>query len=179
MQLDREIQEKDAQLQNLREDEQALERIVSSLHKLLPDIPAETLNIKSFASLRGKLLWPCRGDLIQRFGALRSTGKYHSQGIMIATAQGEPVRAVFYGRIAFADWLRGYGLLLIVDHGDGYMSLYAHNQSLFKEVGDWVDTGEIIAQAGKSGGYQKIGVYFEIRHQGKPTDPLAWLVKPS
>lgn len=109
----------------------------------------------------------------------RSPGKYHSQRITVAAEQGEPVQAVFYGRVAFADWLRGYGLLLIVDHSDGYMTLYAHNQSLCKEVGDWVDTGEIIAQADKSGGYQKIGVYFEIRHQGKPTNPLPWLVKPS
>jgi septal ring factor EnvC (AmiA/AmiB activator) len=145
----------------------------------LLDIPADVLNIQPFQSLRGSLLWPCQGPILQHFGALRTGGKYQSQGIMIAAEQGDPVRAVFYGRVAFANWLRSYGLLLIVDHGDGYMTLYGHNQSLFREVGDWVNTGEIVAQAGNSGGHQQVGVYFELRYQGEPTNPLSWLMKPS
>jgi septal ring factor EnvC (AmiA/AmiB activator) len=178
-QLEGEIQKKDAQLQIMRESEQALEQIVTSISILLLDIPADVLNIQPFQSLRGSLLWPCQGPILQHFGALRTGGKYQSQGIMIAAEQGDPVRAVFYGRVAFANWLRSYGLLLIVDHGDGYMTLYGHNQSLFREVGDWVNTGEIVAQAGNSGGHQQVGVYFELRYQGEPTNPLSWLMKPS
>jgi septal ring factor EnvC (AmiA/AmiB activator) len=178
-QLEREIQKKDAQLQIMRESEQTLEQIVASISILLLDIPADAFNIQPFQSLRGNLLWPCQGPVLQHFGALRTGGKYQSQGIMIAAEQGDPVRAVFYGRVAFANWLRSYGLLLIVDHGDGYMTLYGHNQSLFREVGDWVNTGEIVAQAGNSGGHQQVGVYFELRYQGEPTNPLSWLMKPS
>jgi murein hydrolase activator len=179
VQQESKIQEQDARLRILREDARNLEQIVSSLHQLLLDIPAEALHTKPFRNLRGQLLWPCQGRIVQHFGSLHAPGEYRSQGIIITAEQGDPVRAVFHGRVAFADWLRGYGLLLILDHGDGYMTLYGHNQSLFKEVGDWVDTGEIIARAGNSGGHHQSGVYFELRQQGKPADPLSWLRKPS
>jgi septal ring factor EnvC (AmiA/AmiB activator) len=93
---------------------------------------------------------------------------------MISAPEGREVRAVHHGRVAFADWLRGFGLLLIVDHGDGYMTLYGHNQSLFKEAGDWVDVNEPIALVGSSGGRERAGVYFGIRFQGRPVDPAKW-----
>ena len=93
---------------------------------------------------------------------------------MINGTEGSDVRAVAHGRVAFADWLRGYGLLVIIDHGNGYMSLYGHNQTIYKETGEWVETGEPIASVGSSGGQQRAGLYFEIRHNGKPTDPLNW-----
>jgi murein hydrolase activator len=93
---------------------------------------------------------------------------------MIAAPEGREVRAIHHGRVAFADWLRGFGLLLIIDHGDGYMSLYGHNQSLFKETGEWVEPGEVIAQVGNSGGRARSGIYFGIRHNGAPENPIKW-----
>ena len=101
-------------------------------------------------------------------------GNLRWQGVLIAAKEGQPVRAVSYGRVAFADWLRGYGMLLIIAHGDGYMSLYGHNQTLYKEVGDWVEAGDVIASAGTSGGDNTSALYFEIRRNGKPTDPSKW-----
>jgi murein hydrolase activator len=94
--------------------------------------------------------------------------------VMIAAPEGREVRAIHHGRVAFADWLRGFGLLLIIDHGDGFMSLYGHNQSLFKETGEWVEPGEVVAQVGRSGGRTRSGVYFGIRHNGTPENPKKW-----
>ena len=93
---------------------------------------------------------------------------------MIAADEGGKVRAVAQGRVAFADWMRGFGLLLIIDHGDGYMSLYGHNQALYKEVGEWVDSGETVATLGASGGQTRAGLYFELRHKGRPVNPVLW-----
>ena len=96
------------------------------------------------------------------------------QGLTIPAAEGATVRAIHHGRVVYADWLRGSGLLLIVDHGDGYMSLYAHNQSLLREVGEWVSAGTPVSTVGNSGGQERPALYFEIRHQGKPVDPATW-----
>ena len=93
---------------------------------------------------------------------------------MIGAGEGDEVKAISHGRVAFADWLRGYGMVIILDHGDGYMSLYGHNQSLYKETGDWVEVGETVATVGDSGGAERSGLYFEIRRNGKPTDPVRW-----
>jgi septal ring factor EnvC (AmiA/AmiB activator) len=101
-------------------------------------------------------------------------GELRWDGVLISAPEGQEVRAVHHGRVAFADWLRGFGLLLIIDHGDGYMTLYGHNQSLFKETGEWVEAGEPVALVGTSGGRARAGVYFGIRHQGRPVDPGAW-----
>ena len=108
------------------------------------------------------------------FDHWRSVGKVKWQGIIIKAREGEPVYAISHGRIAYSDWLRGYGLITIIDHGDGYMSLYGHNQTLLKEVGDWVENNEIIATVGSSGGLKQAGLYFEIRHNGKPSNPTHW-----
>ena len=95
-------------------------------------------------------------------------------GVLIGAAEGNDVRAIYHGRVVFADWLRGFGLMTIVDHGDGYMSLYGHNQSLSKQVGDWVEAGEVIASAGSTGGQSEAGLYFEIRINGQAVDPRGW-----
>jgi septal ring factor EnvC (AmiA/AmiB activator) len=101
-------------------------------------------------------------------------GKLTWDGVLIAAPEGREVRAIHHGRVAFADWLRGFGLLLIIDHGDGFMSLYGHNQSLFKETGEWVEPGEVVAQVGSSGGRTRSGIYFGIRHNGEPQNPQQW-----
>lgn len=134
----------------------------------------EQADQQPFSRLRGKLPWPTGGKLSTRFGSKRKEGSLKWQGVLINAPEGHDVTAISHGRIAFSDWLRGFGLLTIIDHGDGYMSLYGSNQSLYKEVGDWVEAGEVIASVGNSGGRQETALYFEIRHNGKPTNPLKW-----
>lgn len=172
--LKREISSRDKQLEGLLIDERELQNLLQALSEALEDIPAEPGEHKAFGQLKGALSWPSRGPLIVRYNSLRKTAKLRWQGVMIKNKEGAPVRAISHGRIAFADWLRGYGLLLIIDHGDGYMSLYGHNQSLFKETGDWVEAGEQIATVGNSGGFDKVALYFEIRENGQPTNPGRW-----
>ena len=118
--------------------------------------------------------WPAGNKLIKKFGNAKIDGKITWEGILISAKAGTSVEAIHHGRVVFSDYLRGHGLLVIVDHGDGYMSLYAHNQSLLKETGDWVSSGETISRVGNTGGQAQAGLYFEIRHQGKPTDPIKW-----
>jgi septal ring factor EnvC (AmiA/AmiB activator) len=173
-QLKSEISDKDRHLSGMVRDEQELKALIGALSRALSDIPAEPGNRKPFSSLKGKLKWPAKGPLVNRFGSQRKLGKLTWQGVMIGAGGGQEVRAVSHGRVAFADWLRGYGLLVIIDHGDGYMSLYGHNQSLYKETGDWVEPGEVIATVGDSGGQESSGLYFEIRKDGRPTDPVRW-----
>jgi septal ring factor EnvC (AmiA/AmiB activator) len=162
------------ELENLREDEKQLQALVSSLQELLSDIPADVNQRQPFKSLKGKLRWPAHGHLSQRFGSRRGGSGLTWQGVLITAPEGGGVRAVSQGRVAFADWLRGFGLLLIIDHGDGYMSLYGQNQALYKEVGEWVDSGEVVATLGASGGQTDAGLYFELRHKGRPQNPLKW-----
>ncbi len=130
---------------------------------------------RAFASLRGKLKLPVRGELAGRFGAQREEGGVTWKGLFIRAADGQPVRAVADGRVVFADWLRGYGNLVIVDHGAGFLSLYGHNESLIKQVGDNTSAGESIASVGSTGGALESGVYFELRLDGKPFDPMRWV----
>jgi septal ring factor EnvC (AmiA/AmiB activator) len=172
--LKNEISNKDQRLAGMRRDEKQLKELIRALADALADIPAEPGNRKPFASLKGKLKWPASGPLLVSYGSPRTLGKLRWQGVMIGADQGQEVQAISHGRVAFADWLRGYGLLIIIDHGDGYMSLYGHNQSLYKETGDWIEAGEVIASVGDSGGVSKPGLYFEIRREGRPTDPVRW-----
>ena len=174
--LEQELNSKDRRLKGLLADEKELESLILALAQALEDIPAEPGNHKPFAQMRGKLPWPVRGRIVERFGSER-LGSLRWQGVVLSAKEGLPVRAVSHGRVAYADWLRGYGYLLILDHGDGYMSLYGHNQSLHKDVGDWVTAGETIASIGSSGGNERSGVYFEIRRDGKPQDPTRWCRK--
>lgn len=128
-----------------------------------------------FPALRGRLALPVSGRLTARFGEARKGGGPTWKGLMIETAQGQPVRAVASGEVAFADWLRGFGNLLIIDHGDNYLSLYSNNESLYKQPGDRVKAGDAIATVGNTGGQENPGLYFELRHHGKPFDPLTWI----
>jgi septal ring factor EnvC (AmiA/AmiB activator) len=162
-------------LGNQRRLQRLLNRLVDEeLEDIEPDLMPEQGERKAFARLRGKLGWPSRGRLTNRYGSRRKVGKLKWQGVMIKAPEGTDVSAISHGRVAFSDWLRGFGLLTIIDHGDGYMSLYGGNQSLYKEVGDWVEAGEVIAGVGNSGGNKNTALYFEIRHKGKPTNPLKW-----
>ncbi len=173
VQIDRKLENQSDELQRLRTDEKQLQKLLASLQELLADIPADASQ-QPFKSLKGKLRWPARGKLTTRFGSRRGNTGLTWQGVMISAPEGVRVRAVSQGRVAFADWMRGFGLLLIVDHGDGYMSLYGHNQALYKGVGEWVDTGEVVATLGASGGQSRSGLYFELRHKGRPINPLRW-----
>jgi len=128
-----------------------------------------------FSALKGKLPWPVRGRLAQKFGSLRSGGIWG--GVLIDAKEGTEIHAVTGGKVAYADWLRGYGLLMIIDHGQDYMSLYAFNQSLYKRKGESVQAGDVIASVGQSDGRSQPGLYFEIRKKGTPINPLDWCKK--
>ena len=162
------------ELEHLQEDEKQLQTLVYSLQELLTDIPVDANQQQPFKSLKGKLRWPAKGRLSRRFGTQRGNSGLTWQGVLISAPEGGRVQAVSEGRVAFADWLRGFGLLLIIDHGDGYMSLYGQNQALYKEVGEWVDSGEVVATLGVSGGQSDAGLYFELRHKGRPQNPVSW-----
>ena len=127
-----------------------------------------------FSSLRGKLRLPVRGELVSRFGSPRTEGGGYSKGVFIRSAEGQQVRSIAAGRVVFADWMRGFGNLLIVDHGETYLSVYGNNGALLKQPGDAVLAGESIATVGSTGGSTETGLYFELRHLGKAFDPLRW-----
>ncbi len=137
--------------------------------------PAMPAVAQTFSLLRGQLSLPVRGELAGRFGSPRSDGGMTWKGLFLAARAGEAVKAVAAGRVVYADWLRGFGNMLIVDHGDGYMSLYGYNETLLKRVGDVIGGGDTVATVGNSGGSGDSGLYFELRHQGKPFDPLSWV----
>jgi murein hydrolase activator len=160
-------------MKKLRADEKRLTELVVQLTELMAGFPVDTE--QPFGKLKGKLAWPVQGRLAGDYGQLRDGGPVRWSGVLLEAGQGAQVRAVYHGRIAFADWLPGLGLLVVVDHGDGYMSLYGHNEALLKEPGDWVEPGEPIAQVGDSGGRARPGLYFEIRQNGEPVNPHAWI----
>jgi septal ring factor EnvC (AmiA/AmiB activator) len=124
--------------------------------------------------MKGKLHLPVRGELAGRFGARRAEGGAIWKGLFIRTAEGTEVHAVASGSVVFSDWLRGFGNLMIVDHGDGFLSVYGNNESLLLQAGETVKSGEVIATVGNSGGNPESGLYFELRHQGQAFDPLKW-----
>jgi len=158
-------------LEKLRSQQAGLEKLLRQLREAMEKYPVEGND--AFAHLRGKLAWPVSGRVVARFGETRAGG-VKWDGVLVATERGAPVRAIYQGRVIYADWLPGLGLLTIVDHGDGYMSLYGHNERLYKAVGDRVSAGDPIASAGDSGGSAKPELYFEIRKGGKPVDPRPW-----
>lgn len=167
--LDAEMKDKSKERNRLSQDRDRLEQLLAELTKRT-QAPAG-----AFASAKGKLPWPVEGRVQHGFGERRAGGHLQWHGLFIAAKEGAPVTAVHPGRVAFADWLRGFGLLTIVDHGAGYMSLYAHADVIYKQVGDWVEGGEIIATAGRSGGQTDPGLYFEVRSKGTPINPRGWL----
>jgi len=162
-------------LSKLEQDRGRLEQLLDKLQESLANLDAPR-SAQPFAGMQGKLLLPVEGRISHRFGNERNQGKLRWHGIFIDAVEGESVYAVHYGRVVFSDWLRGFGLLMIISHGEGYMSLYGHNQALFRETGDWVSAGEVIAAVGDSGGQDKTGLYFEIRIDGKPNNPQNWCV---
>jgi len=164
----------ESRLARLKQNEEKLAELVAGLAKELADIPRADAHHAPFATLKGKLPWPTTGSLRARFGTPRGNGDLSWKGVLVTARPGTPVHAVSHGRVAFADWLRGFGLLMIIEHGDGYMSLYGHSETLMKDVGDWVDAGEVIGTVGDSGGRDASGLYFEIRHRGNPVDPVRW-----
>ncbi|MBI3771151.1 MAG: peptidoglycan DD-metalloendopeptidase family protein [Gammaproteobacteria bacterium] len=172
-QSQRRADRQEQKLEQLVEDAQELSELIKRLQakrRTQPYIPKS----KSLAELKGKLLWPIEAPLRHRFGSPRNQTSLTWQGVVLDGKSGQEVQAIAPGRVAFAEWIRGYGLLLIVDHGEGYMSLYGHNQALLKEAGDEVNAGESIATVGNSGGQEIPGLYFEIRKDGKPADPALW-----
>lgn len=173
--LETDIRDRNTELKQLEADERALSELVQSLLDVFADIPVQLADRAAFAELRGRLPWPSAGSVVAHYGEDRIDGRTRWNGMMIAGEPGTPVRSVSHGRVAYADWLPHYGLLMIVEHGDGYLSLYGHNQALYKEVGDWVEGGEIVAAIGDTGGQQRAALYFEIRHGKRIEDPRRWL----
>jgi septal ring factor EnvC (AmiA/AmiB activator) len=170
------IANKDERLKKLDQDREELERLLEVIEQAIAEmeLPQEYQN---FAALKGQMPWPLAGKPSNRFGGRRSSSKQRWQGLTIPAQEGGSVSAIHHGRVVFADWFRGSGLLLIIDHGDGFMSLYAHNQALLREVGEWVSAGSAIATAGNSGGQLDAALYFEIRQNGKPVNPSLWLAR--
>ena len=187
--MSRQIEKQRREISTLKRDETRLARLVDQLTQMLartkPSSKAPTLRNErlpdgaagagAFGQLKGQLRLPVRGELKNRFGRPREGSGVLWKGLFIASAAGQEVKAIAPGRVVFADWLRGFGNLLIIDHGGGYMSLYGNNESLFKQVGDATRGGETVAAVGNSGGNMDSGLYFEIRHQGEAFDPLGWV----
>ncbi len=174
--LGSDIRNKDQELQGLKKSEGQLQKLIEQLQDVWIDQMLDAEVSTPFETRKGKLHWPAKGRLTARFGT-RKAGNLKWDGVVIAAPDGMEVKAVHHGRVAFADWLQGFGLLLIIDHGNGYLSLYGHNQSLFKDTGDWVVQGEPVASVGRSGGNANSGVYFGIRHKGKAVNPRSWCLR--
>ncbi len=167
------LHSKAEQLKQMEQDRKELESLIAAIERATIDLDVPD-DYQPFKSARGKMAWPLEGKRINNFGRPRNEGKMRWQGVTIPAKEGTSVRAIHHGRVVYADWLRGSGLLMIVDHGDGYMSLYAHNQSLLHEVGEWVTAGMPVSTVGNSGGQEQPALYFEVRYQGKPTNPAQW-----
>jgi septal ring factor EnvC (AmiA/AmiB activator) len=171
------------EVKTLERDESRLTRLVEELGRVISSspllrndkVPEPGGSEGSFTGLKHELRLPIKGVLANRFGAPRPNGGPPWKGLFIRSGPGQEVRAVAGGRVVFSDWLRGFGNLLIIDHGQGYLTIYGNNESVLKEVGDVVHTGEVVATVGASGGNQESGLYFEIRHKGKAFDPLSWV----
>lgn len=172
--LERRQRDTSSKLQQLGSDEKSLLALLARLRDVLSDVPRQLDDAKPLNSLRGSLPWPLSGSLLTGFGGRLPDGRI-GNGWLIAGTAGADVRAIGHGRVAFADWMSGYGLILIIDHGAGWMSLYANNDALLKEGGDWVRAGDPIATVGSSGGQGRPALYFELRSNGKPVDPRSWL----
>ncbi len=166
------LAEDGAEIERLAAQEADLSRLIAELTAILSDYPITS--DQPFASLKGKLTWPVAGQLLHDFGQPRASGRLKWNGVVLAAPRGREVRAVYHGRVVFADWLDGMGLLVIVDHGGGYLTLYGHNETTLKSAGDWVAPGDVIATVGASGGQPRASLYFEIRRDARPVDPRDW-----
>ncbi len=202
--LSTQLQQQRREIAGLKRDETALTQLVERLNRLMaeqaarrakqdrearqhaPQKPRKALGTNTetpvafrsnhpFSKLKGMLRLPVAGELMNRFGAPREGGGVSWKGLFIRAPQGSVVKAIAAGQVVFADWLRGFGNLIIVDHGEGYMSLYSNNESLYKQVGEGVGPGDAIASVGNSGGQADTGLYFEMRHQSRPINPMSWV----
>ncbi len=172
----------------LQRDENRLSQLLDKLSKILTQpksrgvftneqLPDDRFDGKPFEQLKGQLALPVKGEVANKFGSARPDSTVLWKGLLVRAATGQAVKAVAAGRVVFADWLRGFGNLLIIDHGQGYMSLYGNNETLYKQVGDTLRGGDMVATVGSSGGNEDSGLYFELRHEGKPMDPVKWLAR--
>ena len=182
--LSKEIRSQSREIKSLERDEARLSRLVEELGKMIAPsttgrrnekLPETGVDARAFASLKGKLRLPTRGELINQFGTPRSDSGLTWKGLFIRSGSGQEVRAVAAGRVVYAEWMRGFGNLMIIDHGQSYLTIYGNNEALLKQVGDAVRTGDTVATVGNSGGNADSGLYFEIRYQGKAFDPLRWV----
>jgi septal ring factor EnvC (AmiA/AmiB activator) len=172
--LRRKISDGGKEVERLAAQEKDLSRLITELTSILSDYPISSE--QPFSDLRGRLTWPVAGTLVHDFGQPRAGGiKWN--GVVLAAPRGREVRAIYHGRVAFADWLAGMGLLVIVDHGDGYMTLYGYNETILKNTGDWVAPGDVIATVGDSGGQSRASLYFELRRGTRPENPRRWVTR--
>ncbi len=171
--LRREMDQQGKEVERLAQQEQDLTRLIAELTSILSDYPISSE--EPFSELKGRLTWPIAGTLLHDFGQPRAGGDLKWNGVVLAAPRGREVRAVYHGRVAFADWLAGMGLLVIVDHGEGFMTLYGYNETVLKDAGDWVAPGDVIATVGESGGQNQAGLYFELRRGTRPIDPADWV----
>ena len=186
LQIGNDFSSSEQQLSQLQESENRLKSLMASLPITEEELAVDAEQAKKFftstensselktdfSTLKGKLPWPVKGRLVHKFGSPRSEDTW--DGVLIDASEGMEIKAVTGGKVVYAEWLRGYGLLTIIDHGQGYMTLYAFNQSLYKRMGDQVEAGDVIASVGQSGGRSQPGLYFGIRKKGVPIDPLEW-----
>jgi septal ring factor EnvC (AmiA/AmiB activator) len=163
------------EIERLAAQEKDLARLIAELTSILSDYPITSE--EPFSDFRGRLTWPVAGTLLRDFGQPRVGGALKWNGVVLAAPRGREVRSVYHGRVAFADWLAGMGLLVIVDHGEGYMTLYGYNETILKNAGDWVAPGDVIATVGDSGGQADSGLYFEIRRGTQPLNPRRWVTR--
>ena len=176
-QLSASLKNDQAKLQNLQKERNELEQLLKNVRGVVKKITLKTPpGGHKFVSQKGQLRWPLKGKVAHAFGSQRS-GSLRWDGWLIGANRGAPVAAVHDGQVIFSNYMRGFGLLIILNHGDGYMTLYAHNEELLKDTGDWVLSNETIARAGDTGGLENPALYFEIRQQGEPADPKVWLGK--
>ena len=173
--LRRRLDDEGREVERLAAQEEDLSRLIAELTSILSDYPITSE--QPFGELKGKLTWPVAGRLLHDFGQPRAGGRLKWNGVVLAAPRGREVRAVYHGRVAFADWLAGMGLLVIVDHGDGYLTLYGYNETILKDTGDWVAPGDVIATVGDSGGQAQSSLYFELRRGKSAENPRRWVTK--
>ena len=163
------------EVERLAAQEEDLSRLIAELTSILSDYPITSE--APFTTHKGRLTWPVAGKLTHDFGQPRAAGQLKWNGVVLAAPRGREVRSVYHGRVEFADWLAGLGLLVIVNHGEGYMTLYGYNETILKNTGDWVAPGDVIATIGDSGGQAQPGLYFEIRKGAEPINPRQWITR--
>lgn len=171
--LNAKIAAEGSEIERLAAQERDLARLIAELTSILSDYPITSE--APFSELQGQLTWPVAGNVIHNYGEPRATGQLKWNGVVVAAPRGREVRSVYHGRVVFADWLAGMGLLVIVDHGEGYMTLYGYNETLLKSAGDWVAPGDVLATVGDSGGQAVAGLYFEVRRGTTPVNPRNWV----